>query len=102
MVQLSAWEQFVIGLLISFLQFLSGKATATISLSVWEQIVVNAGLSFLNYLATVIKNVTESSAVEGVIGFLEGLISDGKIEADAIAAAISFLQRLLSGQVSTT
>lgn len=49
-------------------------------LSVWEQFIVGAALSFLEALQTQVKNQTELAAIQ---------------------AAVTFLQRLLGGQVST-
>ena len=50
-------------------------------LSIWEQFIVGAALSFLEALATQVTNQTELAAIQ---------------------AAITFLQRLLGGQVTTS
>jgi hypothetical protein len=50
-------------------------------LSLWESFIIGAALSFLEALATQVKNQTELAAIQ---------------------AAVTFLQKLLNGQVSTT
>lgn len=52
-----------------------------LTLSFWEQIIIGAAVSFLSVLASQVKNQTELAGLQ---------------------AAITFLQKLLAGQVSTT
>jgi hypothetical protein len=52
-----------------------------VKLSLWEQILISTALSFLTVLAGTIKNPTELAGIQ---------------------AAITFLQKLLAEQVSTT
>lgn len=109
MLKLSIWEQFIVGLAISFLEAIAtqvekGSTTVTIQLSGWESFAVGAALSLLEFLQTIIKNTTEAAALQAVIAVLQSLLqgvsSTKAVEVAGIQAAILFLQKLVGAGVA--
>ena len=99
MIQLSWWEKFIVGAAVSFLTIIKTLGKSFVA-SEWEQLVIGLALSFLTLLQSKLKNATELAALASVIAFLQALLmGGGSIEADAVQAAIAFLNQLLAGQI---